>query len=165
MEISLRKEGSSCKLAKTLINIPDPQPNPYAIQIGKKEYFQWQIPLGSKLQSLENPLLMIRPRIAFSWQNWILNLQSSYKEFYNLSSMVCDSIPHFRDGRQSQGTSLHVHKSLIFANEGGFGINISLNLNSAVGRHIEMLSAVFSGAFACIFFNCGAVRLSHARTR
>ena len=37
-------------------------------------------------------------------------------------------------------------------------------LNSAVGRHIEMLSAVFGGAFACIFFNCGAVRLSHART-
>jgi hypothetical protein len=38
-------------------------------------------------------------------------------------------------------------------------------LNSAVGRHIEMLSAVFGGAFACIFFNCGAVRLSHASTR
>ena len=26
----------------------------------------------------------------------------------------------------SQGTSLHVHKSLIFVNEGDFGINISL---------------------------------------
>ena len=39
-----------------------------------------------------------------------------------------------------------------------------INLNSAVGRHIEMLSAVFGGAFACMFFNCGAVRLSHART-
>ena len=39
-----------------------------------------------------------------------------------------------------------------------------INLNSAVSFHIEMLSAVFGGAFACIFFNCGAVRLSHART-
>jgi hypothetical protein len=41
---------------------------------------------------------------------------------------------------------------------------IYINLNSAVSFHIEMLSAVFGGAFACIFFNCGAVRLSHART-
>ena len=41
---------------------------------------------------------------------------------------------------------------------------LAMNLNSAVGRHIEMLSAVFGGAFACMFFNCGAVRLSHART-
>ena len=39
-----------------------------------------------------------------------------------------------------------------------------MNLNSAVSLYIEMLSAVFGGAFACIFFNCGAVRLSHART-
>jgi hypothetical protein len=41
---------------------------------------------------------------------------------------------------------------------------VSIILNSAVSFHIEMLSAVFGGAFACIFFNCGAIRLSHART-
>ena len=43
-------------------------------------------------------------------------------------------------------------------------VHEAINLNSVVGRHIEMLSAVFGGAFACIFFNCGAVRFSHART-
>ena len=54
------------------------------------------------------------------------SVESLYKLFYlaieNISKKWKMPIPNW----SAQGTSLHVHKSLIFVYEGDFGINISL---------------------------------------